>query len=113
LFIKDAIPLFNWGYGYLSTNAGEHLNKRIKQYEISQTNLDSKRFYTIIHLIRTKQFEFTTCILPSAKTVTCSACHQVGHNKKNKSCPLHPSHPVIEFEDSDNEESDNEEAGEN
>ena len=96
--------LFGWGYGYFSTNAGEHLNKRIKFYELSETNLDINRFYTVIHLIRTKQFEFPECIMPSKKEITCSACNQSGHNRKNKSCPLHPSHPIIDFEESDTEE---------
>ena len=50
--------LFNMGYGYFSTNAGEHLNKCIKQYEISETNLDKHRFRTIIQLMRSKQFHF-------------------------------------------------------
>ena len=96
--------LFGWGYGYFSTNGGEHLNKRIKHYELSETNLSQYRFKTIIHLIRTKQFYFTESIMPSEKTITCSACNQQGHNRKNKSCPMHPSHPSIEFEDSDIEE---------
>ena len=96
--------LFGFGYGYFSTSAGEHLNKRIKHFELVDTNLDTQRFYTIIHLMRTKQFEFTECIFPSRKEIICSACSQTGHNKKNKSCPMHPTHPVIQFEDSDDGE---------
>ena len=95
--------LFQWGYGYFSTNAGEHLNKRIKFYELSETNLDKDRFYTITHLIRTKQFHFTSCIMPSNTKVTCSACNEMGHNRKNKCCPMHPSHPMLEFGDGDDE----------
>ncbi|XP_066932109.1 uncharacterized protein [Clytia hemisphaerica] len=98
--------LFGWGYGIFSTNAGEHLNKVIKQYEMHHTNLDSKRFYTIIQMIRSKQFEYTESIYPKEKTIICSACNQSGHNRKNKSCPLHSSHPRIEFEDSEEESKD-------
>ena len=100
--------LFGWGYGYFSTNAGEHLNKRIKFYELSETNLDENRFYTVIHLIRTKQLEYTECILATKREVRCSACNEHGHNRKNKSCPLHPSHPQIEFEESDDNEEEEE-----
>ena len=95
--------LFGWGYGLFTTHAGEHLNKRIKSYELGETNLNPERFYTVIHLMRTKQFEFTTSIMPSKKEITCSACNQKGHNRKNKSCPLHSSHPTLEFEESDDE----------
>jgi len=35
---------FGWGYGFLSTNAGKHLNKRIKYYELLETNLSSARY---------------------------------------------------------------------
>lgn len=96
--------LFDWGYGMFSCNAGEHLNKRIKFAELENTNLNDNRFYTITHLMRLKKFHFTDCIMPSNKVVTCSGCKQIGHNKKNKSCPMHPSHPAIQFEESDNEE---------
>ena len=102
------IELFNWGYGYMSTNAGDHLNKRIKQMEIAQINMNTKQFHMIIHLMRSKQFEFTSSVFPTITTITCSACGQDGHNKKNKSCPMHPSHPPITFEDSDGD-SDTEE----
>jgi len=106
------MQLFNWGYGYMSTNAGEHLNKRIKQIEISQTNMDTNRFYTVIHIMRSKQFEFTNSVFPCKTTVKCSACGQEGHNKKNKSCPMHPSHPPITFDNSDGEGDDNFDEGE-
>ena len=36
--------LFGFGYGFFTTNAGEHLKKRIKYYELEDTNLDKKRF---------------------------------------------------------------------
>ena len=93
--------LFNWGYGMFSCNAGEHLNKHIKYLEINQTNMDQKRFYTVAHTMRLKQFNFTGSIMPTEKEIKCSACQQTGHNKKNKSCPMHPSHPLIQFDDSD------------
>ena len=102
--MKLFYSLFRWGYGYFSTSAGEHLNKRIKCSEVEETNLDDNRFRNIIHSILSKQLYFTETIMPSSFTVTCSACHQEGHNRKNKSCPLHPSHPSIEFEESDNDD---------
>ncbi|XP_066925516.1 uncharacterized protein [Clytia hemisphaerica] len=103
--MKLFMHLFDWGYGYFSTNAGEHLNKRIKQTELSHTNMDTQRFRTIIHILRTKQFKFTASIMSSKKktSITCSACNQTGHNKRNKSCPMHESHPPIIFDDTDEE----------
>lgn len=95
--------LFQWGYGMFCCNASEHLNKRIKFSELNETNLDEKRFYTVTHMMRLKQFVFTECIMANKKDIKCSACNQIGHNKKNKSCPLHPSHPPIQFEESDDE----------
>ena len=68
--------------------------------------MDRQRFYTVTHMMRLKQFEFTTSIMPDKKETTCSACKQSGHNKKNKSCPMHPSHPSIQFEESEDEEVD-------
>ena len=103
--MKLYMHLFDWGYGYFSTNAGEHLNKRIKQTELSHTNMDTQRFRTIIHIFRTKQFKFTASIMSSKNktSITCSACNQTGHNKRNKSCPMHESHPPIIFDDTDEE----------
>ena len=45
-------------------------------------------------------------IIPKKVSITCSACGEKGHNRKNKSCPLHPSHPMIEFDESDTEKED-------
>ena len=73
-FMTIHYHLFGWGYGVYCCHAGEHLNKVIKTVESTGTNYDSKRFYTIAHFL------------------------------KNKSCPLHPSHPHIEFEESETEE---------
>ena len=97
--------LFGWGYSVFCCNAREHINKRIKTFELSGTNMDENRFLTIVQLIRMKQLVFTTSILYNKVSSKCSACKQDGHNKKNKSCPLHPSHPEIEFDDSDTDES--------
>ena len=94
---------FGYGYGYFCCNAGEHLNKLIKTSEIADTNMGEDRFKTIVHKLRLKQFIFTKNIMKQYCTVTCSACNEKGHNKKNKSCPLHPSHPTIVFSDSDND----------
>ena len=68
---------------------------------MSDTNLDTDRFLKITHIMRVKQLIFTDVIIQRKTTIKCSACGEVGHNKKNKSCPLHPSHPAIEFDDSD------------
>ena len=105
--MKLHLNLFGWGYGIFCCNAGEHLNKRIKTFELSATNMDNNRFFTIVRLIRMKQLVFTKSILKSKVMVKCSACNQDGHNRKNKSCPMHPSHPPLEFDDSDIEEHDN------
>ena len=93
-----------WGYGYFNCNAGEHLNKRIKQLEFSCTNLNQDRFKTIMQTLRVKQFYFTDGVLKEKKDVTCSACKIPGHNRKNKSCPLHPSQPEPYFSDSETED---------
>lgn len=93
----------NYGYGCFSCTAGEHLNKRIKTMEINDTNLDKTRFFTIITQMRSKQFHYVDCIYHLHKEMKCSRCHEKGHNKKNKCCPLHPSQPQIEFELTDDE----------
>ena len=95
--------LFGWGYGVFSCTAGEHLNKIIKTTEMTGTNFDANRMKEIIRLMRMKQFVFTDSVLKKKKEVVCSACGQTGHNRKNKSCPLHESHPPIVFEDSEPE----------
>jgi len=102
--MKTYFELFGWGYGFFSTNSGEHLNKRIKYYELSETNLDKLRHKTVIRLMRTKQFHFPSCVIIPKRDFICSACHEPGHNKKNKSCLMHPSHPQIVYEESENEE---------
>ena len=101
--MKFHSTIFGWGYGVFCCHAGEHLNKLIKTSELTDTNLDNKRFYTITHLMRVKQFVFTDMIIPKKVTVTCSSCGEKGHNKKNKSCRMHPSHPSIEFDESDDD----------
>ena len=56
--------------------------------------------------MRIKQFFFTKEIFPSEVKILCSRCGQSGHNKKNKSCPLHESQPNIVFDDSDDDNLD-------
>ena len=70
---------------------------------MSHTNMDEKRYKSIIHNIKIKQLVYTDSIMPKKSEVKCGACGENGHNRKNKSCPLHPSHPIIEFEDSDDD----------
>ena len=96
--------LFGWGYGFFSTNAGEHLNKVIKQYESSSTNLDERRFERVIRILRIQQFEYAENLFKKTRDIICSKCNQSGHNKKNRSCPLHETHPRIEFNESDSDE---------
>ena len=102
--MKLYYQILGFGYGYFSTSSGEHLNKRIKFYELTETNMDKSRFRTVINLMRTKQLHFPTCVIAPKRNVTCSACNEPGHTKKNKSCPMHPTHPALSFDGSDNED---------
>ena len=99
--MKFHSKMFGFGYGVFCCHAGEHLNKLIKTSELRDTNLDENRFVKITHLMRAKQLIFTDIILKKKSNVKCG---DVGHTRKNKSCPLHPSHPLIEFDESDTEE---------
>ena len=96
--------LANWGYGMFSCNAGQHLNKVIKIMEIGHTNFSPDRFETIVRNFRIKQFYYAKAIIPLENKKVCSSCHQVGHNKKNKACPMHPSQPMLVFEESGTED---------
>ena len=102
--MKLHMEMFGWGYGVFSCNAGEHLNKIIKTFEMTETNLNANRFKKIIRNIRIKQFIYPESIIPTKTEVKCSACNEIGHNRKNKSCRLHKSHPDIIFSDSENED---------
>lgn len=94
-----------FGYGYFSCNAGEHLNKQIKTLELNSTNLDSDRFETIIRILRLKQFNYPESVYKSREaSVTCSRCKTFGHNRRNKNCPMDPSRPLMEFDESDEED---------
>ena len=92
-----------WGYGYFNCNAGEHLNKKNKQMEIGSTNLDEGRFHTVMRNLRIKQYYFPEGLQSIKRDMVCSACKQPGHNKKNKSCVMHPSQPELYFSESDTE----------
>jgi len=92
-----------WGYGYFNCNAGEHLNKCVKNLELHSTNLDKDRFQTIMRTMRAKQIYYPESICLPEKVVTCSACKQKGHNKKNKNCLMHPDQPEPYFSDSEDE----------
>ncbi len=96
--------MLGWGYGYFSCVASEHLNKMVKTMEWSSTNRDEKRFLHIMKMFRTQHFHYPENVFTPTRDVTCSACHQKGHTKKNKSCPMHPSQPSIQFDESDDEE---------
>lgn len=54
-------------------------------------------------MLRIQHFYYPENMFAKTRDVTCSVCKQPGHTKKNKSCPMHPSQPVIEFQDSDDE----------
>ena len=107
--LREHIPTFmqfwgeklKWGYGYFNCNGGEHLNKRIKVLEVNSTNMDNDRFVTIMEIMRLKQFYFPESICSEKESITCSACKQQGHNKKNKNCIMHPNQPEPYFSDSD------------
>eukprot|EP00111_Clytia_hemisphaerica_P014888 TCONS_00043847-protein len=101
--MEDWCEILDWGNGYFSCTAGEHLNKIIKTKEIHETNLSENRFKDIIRDMRIKQFYYPMSVYKQFKEITCSRCHEKGHNKKNKSCRLHPSQPTETFELSDNE----------
>ena len=71
--------------------------------EFCETNLEDNRFTTIIRRIRVKQLYFPDNITKKKKNIVCSACHEIGHNRKNKQCPLHATNITIEFSDSEDE----------
>lgn len=94
--------VLGFGYGIFTGSSGEHLNKLVKILEMTHTNLSKSRFEQIIQLLHVRAFHYPDMLLDeSARDQTCSRCHQKGHNKKNKSCPLHPSHPPPVYSDSD------------
>ena len=95
--------MLGWGYGYFSCVASEHLNKVVKTMEWISTNQDDKRFVTITRMLRTQHFYYPENVFTVSRNVTCSACNQQGHTKKNKACPMHPSQPTVQFDESDNE----------
>ena len=103
MFMKFWGQKMEWGYGMFSCTASEHLNKRIKCMEFGETNLKDNRFATIIQRIRVKQLHFPDHITKKKKNIVCSACHEIGHNRKNKQCPLHATNITIEFSDSEDE----------
>ena len=89
--------LLNFGYGYFSCTAGEHLNKTIKKEECNHANYDEHRFEQVVVNMRIKQFCYPTTFMHKKREMACSACNMKGHNKKNKCCPMHPNHPQLEF----------------
>ena len=109
--LRDHVPsilkfwygMLGFGYGYFSCSAGEHLNKQIKTME-RETNQDSARFRTVMRIRMINQFHFTESVIRNKVSITCSRCKQIGHNRKNKSCPMHPDQPQMLFDETDNEE---------
>ena len=94
--------LLDLGYGAFSGASGEHLNKLIKSLELGHTDLSGNRFQQIVQLMRVRAFHYPHMLLDDpSRDQTCSRCNQKGHNKKNKSCPMHPSQPAPAFSDSD------------
>ena len=95
-----------WGYGMFSGTAGEHLNKRCKQYEMDHTNQGGDRFLRITHHFRCIALHFPQSVIHTAKSnITCSACGLSGHNKKNKICSHHEENQnaVDDISESDRE----------
>ena len=102
--LKFWYNMFEWGYGFFHCSAGEHLNKQMKKIERYDTNQDSNRFCSTLKIIRLRQFHYSTSIFKNEESdVTCSRCKQRGHNRKNKSCPMHPDQPQLYFPDSDDD----------
>lgn len=102
--MKFALDYFGWGYGYFTCNAGEHLNKVVKTMQLTATNMDDFHLQRIIRNLRILQFDYTRSIIPREVKVRCSRCNEVGHNRKNKQCPLHEIHlPQVVFSDSEDE----------
>jgi len=102
--IKFWFDMFGWGYGYFTCMAGEHLNKQIKQIESNETNRGSDRFLTVLRITRARQFYYSASLFKTFFNKKCSRCNQYGHNKKNKSCPMHPEQPQLTFPDSDDDD---------
>ena len=69
--------------------------------EFGVTNLKDDRFYCIMHHLRVKQFHYPQKMLQIKKQFRYRACNEIGHNKKNKNCPLHPDHVELYFSESD------------
>ena len=83
-----------------TSTSGEHLNKQLKFLESGHTDLSRSRYQQVLRLLRVRMFHFTTSVLDDpAREMTCSRCKQKGHNRKNKSCPMHPSQPPMEFDE--------------
>lgn len=108
--LSDHVPVWmdywftmlGWGYGMFSSSSGEHLNKVVKHLELCHSNLSGNRFAQIVRLMRTRLLFYPEMLFDqSHHKVKCSACHQEGHNKKSRMCPLHPSQPALEFDDDD------------
>ena len=92
--------LMDWGYGVFTSTSGEHLNKAIKQLESGHSNFSGDRFQQVLRLLRVRMFHFTSLAFhDSNREITCSRCKQKGHNRKNKSCPMHPSQPPPDCSD--------------
>ena len=77
----------------------------VKTMECGCTNRDERRFLYIMKMFRTQHFHYPENVFTPTRDVTCTACHQKGHTKKNKACAMHPSQPVIQFDESDDEDS--------
>jgi len=92
-----------WGYGYFYCSAGEHLNKQMKQLERYGTNSSDTRFIDVVKRIRLRQLHFSDTIFRKETYITCSRCHKKGHNRKNKSCLMHPDQPKIHYPDTEEE----------
>ena len=93
-----------WGYGYFSCMASEHLNKLLKEIEYEETNFGNTSLLQAVVKTRIRAFFYPTTLFMATTGITCSACNQPGHNRKNKLCPA--KRPHVEIESSDLEEND-------
>ena len=97
--------LMQWGYGVFTSMSGEHLNKQLKYLELGHTDLSGNRYQQLLRYLKVRMFHFTSSVLDDPeREVTCSRCKQKGHNRKNKSCPMHPSQPQHQLSGSEEDE---------
>ena len=67
--------------------ASEHLNKLLKEIEYEETNFGTTSLLQAVVKTRIRAFFYPTTLFMAITGISCSACNQPGHNRKNKLCP--------------------------